>query len=163
MAVVKGQHLRLFLDGLAIAAAQTCEVKIHLDVMDASTKDDEGDWVKIIASSLSWEASTSGLVTLDENVQDANDLMDLIGETVELEFGLAGSLQNRTNQETIMRGEAIITDVTINANNRAASTYTCVLTGIKNLLTPLAYLCSSEPYRLVTSDNKVLVVENLPV
>ena len=162
MAVVKGQHLRLFLDGLAIAAAQTCDVKIHLDVLEANTKDDTDDWGHFIGSNLSWEASTSGLVVIDEDAQDFTDLMDLIGETVVVEFGLAGSIQNRTNQETIMRGEAVITDVNINASNRANSTFTCVMTGVKNLLAPLAHLCSSEPYRLVTSNSKALVVEDIP-
>ena len=63
MATVKGQNLRIFVDGRAIGAALECQLQLQLNVTPYSTKDDEGAWTKNRVVSLQWSVTANAVVT----------------------------------------------------------------------------------------------------
>lgn len=158
MAAIKGQNLRIFLDGIALAAARECDLNIRLEVQPMSTKDDESDFSQQMVTRLSWEVRSSGVVTNDLDRNDVSDLEDLIGEEVDVEFGTAGGELNSVLQDSLLAGRAILTDIQVAATAHELSVYSVVLTGQYDLLFPLAVLVSSDSKRFVTSDNRVLLV-----
>lgn len=157
MGAIKGQNLRLFVNQVAIAAAKTCEVHVRLDVQDSSTKDDTGDWAHNTVVRLSWDCRVSGLVTVDPDRNDAASLADRIGQEVEVQFAVAGGQQNSEREDILMSGLAIISDVQLTAQNKEDSVYTVALTGQADLLSPLGVMVTSNLYRMVTSNNKVML------
>ena len=159
MATVKGQNLRLFLGNVAIAAAQTCELHMRLNVADSSSKDDTDNWMRNEPVGMEWDCRSTGVVTVDPDRNDPASLEDRIGQVVDVRFSLASGTQNSVQDSILASGKAIINDVQINAQNRQNSTYTVLLTGVDDLLYPLGVLFSSNSLRLVTSDDKVLVAE----
>ena len=78
--------------------------------------------------------------------------MDRIGQTVNVEFGVAGGEQNSDMEDLMLAGEAIISDITVVAANRENTTYQIQLTGTKNMLFPLGLLQTYDEYMIETSD-----------
>ena len=74
MAVVKGQNLRIFVGdpAVVIAAAQQCELNVHLNTEQFSTKDDTGAFDNHQTVSLAWSLRTNGLVTNDPERNDTD-------------------------------------------------------------------------------------------
>ena len=56
-----------------------------------------------------------------------------VGQKVQVSFSKTIGAQNRQMQVPLWMGEAIISDMQINAQNRQSSTYTCQLTGVGTL------------------------------
>lgn len=165
MATIKGQNLRLFVDNgngqmSAIAAAQQCQLNIRLDVKEISTKDDTDDFASNIAVKLSWSVSANGVVTIDPDRNDPVTLMDRIGQTVRVDLATAGGEQNSVMNGQILAGEAIISDVQIQATNDEESTYSIQLTGKKNMLTDIRALMSADEHYLVSSNGSRLFAEH---
>ena len=159
MATVKGQNLRIFLgngDSTPIAAALQCDLSVQLNVQQYTTKDDEGAWAKNMAVSLSWSVKANGAVTTDPTRNDAASMMARVGQIVHLQLALAGGDLNSEKGDTILAGDAIITDVNITAQNRTRGTFDVTFTGQKNMLFPLNLLVSSNPSHLVSSDGHTL-------
>ena len=48
-------------------------------------------------------------------------------------FSITNGSQNRNESDKLVEGEAIITDINLNASNREDATYTCQLTGTSSL------------------------------
>ena len=163
MAKVKGQNLRIFMDNgsggmSAVAASKKCDLSVRTTVMSTSTKDDEKGFDNIVVVTLSWTVRASGVVTVDEYRNDPSTLLDRIGESVRVQLALTKGKKNSEVDEVVLIGEAILSDVSITAANHEESVFDVLLTGKKNLLFPMAFLCSSEPLMLVTSDDKMLTV-----
>lgn len=158
MATVKGQNLRIFINGKVVAAALQCSLSVKLNVQEKSTKDDEGSFARYQTVNLSWDAKVNGAVTNDPTRNDPSVLEDYIGQTVQVQLALASGEKNSDAGDILVAGDAILSDVSLTAQNRARGTYDIVLTGCKNLLYQLKYLCSSEPLKLVTADGYALVV-----
>lgn len=59
---IKGQNLRLFVEGKCIAAATSCTIHVTAQTEDATTKDSDGDWVENQCVGLGWDASVDALV-----------------------------------------------------------------------------------------------------
>lgn len=154
MAVVKGQNLRIFVGdpAVVIAAAQQCELNVHLNTEQFSTKDDTGAFDNHQTVSLAWSLRTNGLVTNDPDRNDTDSMMDRIGQTVNVEFGVAGGEQNSDMEDLMLAGEAIISDITVVAANRENTTYQIQLTGTKDMLFPLGLLQTYDEYMIETSD-----------
>ena len=159
MATVKGQNLRLFIAGVVVAASKQCDLNVRLDVQENSTKDDTGDWASQMVARVSWELRANGVVTVDPTRNDAASLVDRIGDTVQVQLALASGEQNSVKGEILLTGEAIISDVQITAANREDSVYQVTLTGQSNMLFPLSVLCSGDPYRIITADEKRIIVD----
>ena len=140
----------------AIAAAQQCQLNIRLDVKQTSTKDDTDDFARNIALKLSWSINANGVVTIDPDRNDPASLMDRIGQTVRVELATAGGDMNSESETQIWTGDAIISDVQVQAANSEESTYTLQLTGIKNALTDIRALMSADGHYLVSSNGSKL-------
>ena len=156
MATIKGQNLRIFLNNLVIAAAQQCQLSLRLDVKQISTKDDTDDFAKNIALKLSWSVSASGVVTIDPDRNDPVTLMDRIGQTVRVELATASGDQNSDMGDQLLAGDAIISDVQIQATNNEESTYSIQLTGKKNMLTDIRLLVTADDHYVRTSDGNLV-------
>ena len=156
MATIKGQNLRLFIDNVVIAAAQQCQLSVRLDVKQVSTKDDTDDFAENIALKLSWSVSANGVVTIDPDRNDPTTLMDRIGQTVRVELATASGDKNSEMGDQLLAGDAIISDVQIQATNGEESTYTVQLTGKKNMLTDIRLLLTSDIHYIRTSDGNLL-------
>lgn len=162
MATIKGQNLRVFLNNVVIAAAQQCQLSVRLAVKQISTKDDTDDFAKNIALKLSWSVSANGVVTVDPDRNDPASLLNRIGQTVRVELATASGDQNSDMGEQLLAGDAIISDVQIQANNEEESTYTVQLTGKKNMLTDIRLLVTSDDHYVRTSDGNLVAASHEP-
>jgi predicted secreted protein len=165
MATIKGQNLRLFMSNgngqmSAIAAAQQCQLNIRLEVKQISTKDDTDDFAQNIALKLSWSVSANGVVTIDPDRNDPVSLMDRIGQTVRCELGTANGEKNSEMGEQLLAGDAIISDVQIEATNDEESTYTIQLTGKKNMLTDIRAIITADDHYIRTADGNIVAAEH---
>ena len=161
MATIKGQNLRLFMENgsgqmSAIAAAQQCQLSLRLEVKQTSTKDDTDDFAKNIALKLSWSVSANGVVTVDPDRNDPASLMNRIGQTVRVELATASGDQNSDMGEQLLAGDAIISDVQIQANNEEEATYSIQLTGKKNMLTDIRLIVTSDDHYIRTADGNLV-------
>lgn len=136
MATIKGQNLRVMVEGKCIAMATSCTFHISAQLEDSSTKDSTGDWQEQEVTGLSWDASTDSLVTLADNGTGGElpvDLMTLIinKTPITLTFDQTAGANNRVAQNSTIKrsGSAYLTDLNITAQNRANSTCTCQFTG----------------------------------
>ena len=111
MATIKGQNLRVMVDGKCIAMATSCTFHISAQVESASTKDDANDFQVNEVTGLSWDAQTDSLVTLT--------------------FDETAGTNNRTGQNSAIKrsGQAYLTDYSLSAQNRQNSTLSCQFTG----------------------------------
>jgi len=167
MATIKGQNLRLFMENgngqmSVIAAAQQCQLTISLEVKQISTKDDTDDFARNVALKLSWNVNANGVVTIDPDRNDPASLMDRIGQTVRVELATAGGDMNSESDKQLLTGDAIISDVQVQATNSEESTYTVQLTGIKNALTDIRALMSAEEHYLYSSNGSKLFAAHEP-
>lgn len=160
MATIKGQNLRIFLNNVVIAAAQQCQLSVRLDVKQISTKDDTDDFAKNIALKLSWSVSANGVVTIDPERNDPVSLMDRIGQTVRVELATASGDQNSDMGEQLLAGDAIISDVQVQANNEEESTYIVQLTGKKNMLTDIRLIVTSDDHYVRTSSGNLVAARH---
>ena len=160
MATIKGQNLRIFLNNVVIAAAQQCQLSVNLDVKQISTKDDTDDFASNIALKLSWSVSANGVVTNDPDRNDVASLMDRIGETVRVELATASGDMNSDMGDQLLAGDAIISDVQIQANNEEESTYSVQLTGKKNMLTDIRLIVTSDNHYIRTTDGNLVAAEH---
>ena len=160
MATIKGQNLRIFLNNVVIAAAQQCQLSVNLAVKQISTKDDTDDFASNIALKLSWSVSANGVVTNDPDRNDVASLMDRIGQTVRVELATASGNQNSDMGEQLLAGDAIISDVQVQANNEEESTYSVQLTGKKNMLTDIRLIVTSDNHYVRTSNANLMAAEH---
>ena len=136
MATIKGQNLRVMVDGKCIAMATSCQFHIGTSLEDSSTKDSTGDWQEQEVTGLNWDASTESLVTLVDNGSNGeipSDILSLIinKTLVTLTFDTTSGTNNRTAQNSALKksGNAYVTDVSISAANRQNSTLSVKFTG----------------------------------
>lgn len=160
MATIKGQNLRVFLNNVVIAAAQQCDLNVRLDVKQISTKDDTDDFAQNIALKLSWSVSANGVVTVDPDRNDPSTLLDRIGQTVRVELATASGDMNSDMGDQMLAGDAIISDVQIQATNEEESTYSVQLTGKKNMLTDIRLIVTSDDHYIRTSDGNLVAAEH---
>lgn len=131
MARIKGQNLRIAVDGETIALATNCTVNINAQLESASTKDDTGDWQVQELTGMSWDVSTDALfsATNDTGASGISIIDSLLaGASVNVALSLVGA----TNT-ILLEGEAWISSISINAPNRQNATYTAQFQGTGEL------------------------------
>ena len=162
MATVRGQNLRVFVGSRAIIAALDCQLQLQLNVTQYSTKDDEGGWTKNEAVSLQWSVTANAAVTdtTELGAIGVAELSDLIGQTVQVQLATASGDKNRESGDTMMAGDAIVSDIQYTAQNRQRTTCQVTLTGKKNALIDISALMSSERYYLVSANGHRLMAAN---
>ena len=136
MGTIKGQNLRILVGGKCIAMATECTFHIAAQVEDSSTKDDTGDWAMNEVTGLSWDASTTSLVTLTDNGSNGELPTDLFSAMINktlltLTFDTTSGTNNRTAGNSALKktGTAYLTDLSVSAVNRQNSTISAKFTG----------------------------------
>ena len=140
----KGQFVRLFLgsDNSAepakvIAAARTLALHVSLSLENSTTKDTPGSWQVQEPTGLSYEITTSALVRGADTITSSVDGQDLAsiediyeaGTPVKWKIANVTGDNQRTAASTIVRGSCLITQLSIQAQNRQSATYQATLTG----------------------------------
>lgn len=86
MTAIKGQNLRLLINGLCVAVAQSCQIHLTANVESISSKDDTDNWERKDVTGLSWDASADALITdgaaYTGTMADEGCLIDLGSEEV---------------------------------------------------------------------------------
>ena len=113
--ILHGKDIILLADGVAIAAAKSCELNISADIIKTSSPSD-GAWETSIAGRKSWNASCSQLVTSITNGLAMVGTVATLRMQVRGQIGLPfdGFLNNPTLEEETLTEEptAIIWDLT---------------------------------------------------
>lgn len=141
----QGQKIRLLLKRNSnfecVAAAKQLSFHVALNMEDATTKDTYGDFQLQEPVGLSYDITSSALVKSGEEIPSSapaalnyNDVsgMALSGVSVSTFDWEIASMQgdnNRNVNAVIVSGKAIITNLTLNANNRQKADYTINLSG----------------------------------
>ena len=154
---LKGQNLRVFLDGQVITAALNCQLRIKTNFRDKTTKDTTGDWSEVEISDLGWEVTAESAVwTGDGPGKNTKDLLDYRGAVVQVTLGVTGGDYNAKLEQGLIRGTAIVSAISVNARNREFSTCNIVLTG-KDMLTVPQWLADAIGL-ILTADGAKLTV-----
>lgn len=140
----KGQFVRLYLGSdntttptSCIAAAKTLQLHVSLTVEDASTKDTTGDFVMNEPTALNYDISTSALMRSNDTITSAvggktvADLESIYesGNPVKFQIANTSGANNRTKGSVIVSGSVILSQLTLQAQNRSNATYDAQLTG----------------------------------
>jgi hypothetical protein len=92
---LKGQNLRIFLDGQVITAALNCQFRIKSTVRDNSTKDTTGDWAQNEIVDMGWEVTADSAVWTGEGPgKNTKDLLDYRGVLVDVELAVTNGEYN---------------------------------------------------------------------
>ena len=164
MATVKGQNLRIFVDGRAIGAALDCQLQLQLNVTPYSTKDDEGAWTKNRVVSLQWSVTANAVITDIDYVEaiGVSDLADLIGQTVQVQLNTTNGEMNRESTGQLLAGDAIVSDIQYTAQNRQRTTCQVTLTGKKNALIDLREIITADGHNIRTADGHIVFAAHEP-
>lgn len=138
MGVIKGQHLRIVLNGLYVAYSTACTVHMSANLEDSSTKDTtDGLWTVQDLTGMSWDISCDALYSVDADPTGANgeNALDMVlaKQKVLVEFQGASGESNRVAQGNKYSGYAWINDISINATNRQNTSYSLQASGTGEL------------------------------
>lgn len=157
--VLKGQNLRIFINNRIVALALSCSVNLQNSFEDASTKDDDEEWVVQNLVSQNWNVQGECVVTAECDYGiTLDELIDLIGQEVQINFAYADGEHNATMQDVLINGDAVISSVTINAQNRERGTANVSLTGTGKVVVPVL-LADVNDVLLADADGVLLAAE----
>jgi predicted secreted protein len=140
----KGQFVRLFLGGdntatpaKVIAFAKQLQLHVSLQMEDATTKDTEGNWQIQEPTGLSYDITSNALVrggdavTSQVQAQGLGEIEAIFeaGTPVKFQIANVSGANNRTKGAVIVSGSVIVSQLTINAQNRQNATYDTTLNG----------------------------------
>ena len=143
-AYTKGQFVRLFLSSdnttapaKVIAAAKSLSLHVSMTLEDGTTKDTTGNWQIQEPTGLSYDISTSALVrgndtiTSDVAAQDLASIESIYeaGTPVKWQIANVSGGNQRTKGSVIVSGSCLLTQLSIQAQNRSNATYDAQLTG----------------------------------
>ena len=125
-----GQNFRVFVGGSAVPEATNCQVTIQGNLEDATTKDSTGGWNEEQMTSKQWSVQVddvdASLATLRTLITRFNsDSKTTVG------WDQTAGAQNREAQNAAFArsGQAILNDLSINANNRTTIQVSCQYQG----------------------------------
>ena len=140
--IVKGDELMLFYQGKSIALATAHTLTLTGNTIDVSSKD-HGYWGASEVGNLTWEVSTDNLYSTTE----FDNLWTLfIGKTpVEIVFGASADYDtnglDHAQKENwapatqgVLKGKAVITSLTVNANTGENATFSATFTSTSPLV-----------------------------
>ena len=140
----KGQFVRLFLGSdntttpsRVIAFSKQLQVHVSLQMEDATTKDTEGNWQIQEPTGLSYDITSNALVRGGDAISSQVQAQGLIevesifeaGTPVKFQIANVSGANNRTKGAVIVSGSVIVSQLTINAQNRQNATYDTTLNG----------------------------------
>ena len=127
---IMGQNFRVFVGGSAVPEATNCQVTIQGNLEDATTKDSTGGWNEEQMTSKQWSVQVddvdASLATLRALITRFNsDLKTTVG------WDQTAGAQNREaqNADFARSGQAILNDLSIQANNRTTIQVSCQYQG----------------------------------
>lgn len=140
----KGQFVRLFLGSdntttpaKVIAYAKQLQFHVSLQMEDATTKDTEGNWQIQEPTGLSYDITSNALVrggdtitsqVLAQGLSEIESIFEA-GTPVKFQIANVSGSNNRTKGAVIVSGSVIVSQLTINAQNRQNATYDTQLNG----------------------------------
>ena len=127
---IMGQNFRVFVGGSAVPEATNCQVTIQGNLEDSTTKDSVGGWNEEHVSSKQWNVQVDDV---DASLSTLRALITRFNSDTKTTVGwdqTAGA-QNRVAQSaTFARsGDAILNDLSIQANNRQTIQVSCQYQG----------------------------------
>lgn len=140
----KGQFVRLFLSDdnsntptNVIAAAKTLSFHVSMTLEDATTKDTPGNWQIQEPTALNYDITTSALVRGNDTITSAvgaqalADIEDIYedGTPVKWQIANVSGDNQRTKGSILASGSCLLTQLSIQAQNRQNATYQATLTG----------------------------------
>lgn len=131
MGAIKGQNLRVSIDGKYLCSATTCSLHISAQLEDSSTKDSTGNWQQQECVGKAWDGSAECLMVMDptETAACGIDIAALVGEEVDITFDITSGAQNRVLSQGLYQGKAIVNDFNCDAPNKANSKCSIQFTG----------------------------------
>lgn len=124
---MKGQNLRISIDGKCVAFSTSCTYHLSATLEDSSTKDDAGGFQKQEVTGMAGDISCDALYSVEPDATGINgvDALDLLlaGQEVDAEFSPTTGDKNRTATGTKYSCKALVNDISINAPNRQNVTY----------------------------------------
>lgn len=137
--MIKGQNLRLALtDGSSgataayLAAAKNCTIDGDAQTEDSTTKDTPTGKTEETTVSKSYTLHTDGLIV---DAEDAAAWLDAVGEVVDYSYDLTKGTDNSTQDTALREGKAIITKVSVGAQDRQNAT---IAIDLKEIYVPTA-------------------------
>lgn len=119
---IMGQNFRVFVNGKAVDEATNCSVTISGNMEDASTKDSENGFSEEQMTSKSWQVQVE---SVDASVEKLKTVLRMIrySESVSVGFDETTTEKGQKNQKAAnasfsRAGYALLSDLTITANNR---------------------------------------------
>lgn len=143
-AYTKGQYVRLFLGSdntttpaKVIGSAKQLQLHVSLQMEDSSTKDTEGNWQIQEPNGLSYDITSNALVrggdtiTSSVQAQGLSEIESIFEAGTPVKFMIANTSgpNNRTIGAVIMSGSVIVSQLEIQAQNRATAQYSTTLNG----------------------------------
>ena len=127
---VMGQNFRAFVSGSAVSEESSCQVTIQGNMEDASTKDSTGSWNEEQMTSKQWSVQVDDV---DSSLASLRALITAFNSDSKVTVGwdqTAGA-QNRVAQNAAFArsGQAILNDLSIQANNRQTIQVSCQYQG----------------------------------
>lgn len=130
---IKGQNFRVFEEQSAVVEAQSCQVTITGNMEDATTKDSEGGFMQEQMTEKSWQVQVDHV---DASAARIKALLTRMKAMANVAVGFdqtttTAGTQNRTkaNAPFARQGNALLTDLSIQANDRTTITITEQYTG----------------------------------
>lgn len=125
-----GQNFRVFVAGAAVPEATNCSITLQGNMDDASTKDSTGGWNEEEMTSKQWSVQVDNV---DASLASLRALITRFNSDLKTTVGwdqTAGA-QNREaqNADFARSGQAILNDLTIQADNRTTIQVSCQYQG----------------------------------
>lgn len=141
MSKIQGGDMMLFLSTKSIAYATNHTLEISGETQDTSNKDEAaGGWSSQEVNILSWSATSDNLYSVDGEGDNFEDLFDLMVAKTPIACVFAKKSQASsvvsvptdgwTAGATGYQGNAVITNLSLNAPNGEYATYTVQLQGV---------------------------------
>lgn len=127
---IMGQHFRVFVGGTAVPEAVNCSVTLNGNMEDSTTKDTVGSYAEEQMTAKDWNVSVDNI---DASLANLRALITRFNSDAKVTVGwdqTAGT-QNRVAQNApfAKSGQAILNDLSIQANNRTNIQVTCQYQG----------------------------------
>ena len=157
MAVIKGQNMRLYINGRVIASAISANLVVQAVATESATKDTENGWSEKHITAHKWQVSSEAVLGFDTTGLNTQDLIGMVGQEVSMHFSTTTGKNNAEEVEVVLNGIAIISDMSIRADNKRRGTVSILLTGRSRLGIP-KILCGTGGFALRTKDGKTITV-----
>ncbi len=136
MATVKGQNLRVLVGSSTsnlkcIAAAQSCTLRVDAVAESTGSKDVANDWDTKEITRIDWEVTVEALVTIGTDATGTQLANLTTGQTYTLRLSQTNGSQNRSQVSNAlqMTGKAILTDLSVTAQDNQESTFSAKFIG----------------------------------